>query len=240
MKEGFAMKALRRISLLALVISFLTIKLCYAENVAEQHWSKGVEYAAQGKFKEAEGEFEKALKVDPSYGPAKSVLKMIEDLIDQKIKTKTAVHLFRGISHRKKENWDESVAEFTKAIEIDPRYADAYNGRGLAYTMRAKFEQAISDYTKAIEIDPRFAEAYSNRGHAYNYQGQYNKAISDLNKALEINPGYAGAYNNRAIAYFLKREYDKAWDDVYEAQNLGYQVHPGFLKALRRASRRQR
>jgi hypothetical protein len=47
------------------------------------------------------------------------------------------------------------------------------------------------------------------------------------------------AFNNRGVAYFYKKEYEKAWNDVYRAQNLGYIVHPRFLKALREASGRK-
>jgi lipoprotein NlpI len=64
-------------------------------------------------------------------------------------------------------------------------------------------------------------------------------ALSDFNKAIEIFPGYAWAYLNRGIAYYHMEEYDEAWEDVHKAQNLGYQVPPEFLKALREASGRE-
>jgi len=38
----------------------------------------------------------------------------------------------------------------------------------------------------------------------------------------------------------MKREYDKAWEEINKVQSLGYQVHPGFLKALLAASGRQK
>jgi hypothetical protein len=41
---------------------------------------------------------------------------------------------------------------------------------------------------------------------------------------------------SKGLAYNLKGQ----WDDVHKAQNLGYTVHPGFLKALRQASGRQK
>ncbi len=90
------------------------------------------------------------------------------------------------------------------------------------------------------QTDLNDAEAYNNRGTAYARKDQYDKAISDHNKALEINPRDAGAYNNRGIAYMLKGKYDKAWEDVHKAQDLGIKIHPGFLKALRKASGRQK
>ncbi len=79
-----------------------------------------------------------------------------------------------------------------------------------------------------------------NRGKAYADKGEYDQAISDYNKALEIDPGFAGAYGNRAISYYDEGQYDKAWEDVHKTQSLGFQVFPRFLRALRRASGRQR
>ena len=84
------------------------------------------------------------------------------------------------------------------------------------------------------------AEAYLNRGIALYNQSKYDSAISDYNKAIGIDSKYASPYGNRAIAHFYLRKYDKAWDDVYKAKNIGYKVNPGFLKALREASGRQK
>ena len=112
--------------------------------------------------------------------------------------------------------------------------------QGLALLEDGQYDQAIVYFNKAIEINPRYAEAYNSRGYVFRKRGQYEKAISDCNKAIEINPRYAEAYNNRGLAYYYIRAYDKAWDDVHEAQNLGYDVHPGFLEALRQSSGRKK
>ncbi len=61
-----------------------------------------------------------------------------------------------------------------------------------------------------------------------------------FSKAIEINPRLTAAYYDRAIAYYSKGEYEKVWEDVYKAQSLGYQVPKKFLKALRKASGRER
>ena len=127
-----------------------------------------------------------------------------------------------------------------KAIEINPRDADAYLNRGFAYGNKGLYDKAISDFSKATEINPRYAEAYNNRGFTYYKKGQHDKAISDYSKALEINPRHGRAYGNRIVVYIEKKEYEKAWDDVNKAQDLGLRMHPGILKALREASGRER
>jgi len=77
------------------------------------------------------------------------------------------------------------------------------------------------------------------RGVVYENKGEYEHAIAEYTKAIEINPRHAPSYNNRAVCYYDKEEYDKAWKDVHKAQSLGYRVFPGFLDALREASRRE-
>jgi hypothetical protein len=82
---------------LVLVVLSLTVYLSCDQKTAKQISDKGVEYAAQGNFNEVKEQFEKALKVDPVFEPAKGLLKLIEDAIEQKIKNKTAIHYFKGI-----------------------------------------------------------------------------------------------------------------------------------------------
>ena len=38
----------------------------------------------------------------------------------------------RGIAYRNLEDYDAAIADYTKAIEINPNYAEAYNNRGIA------------------------------------------------------------------------------------------------------------
>ena len=76
-----------------------------------------------------------------------------------------------------KGQYTQAIFHFSKAIEIDPKFFDAYNNRGKAYHSRGDFNKAISDYNKAIEIDLRFTDAYNNRGNAHAGKGQYEQAI---------------------------------------------------------------
>lgn len=147
--------------------------------------------------------------------------------------------LEQGNEHFKGGNPDQAITDYTKALELNPKFASAYNNRGAAYAQKGQFDKAITDYTRALEINPKYAEAYNNRGAAYRQKGKYDQAITDLNQALEINPGYANAYYNRAVAHCSKKAYDQAWEDVRKAQSLGCKVNPAFLEALRKASGRE-
>ena len=105
---------------------------------------------------------------------------------------------------------DKAIEAYSRAIELNPNYAYAYNNRGIAYGQKGEFDRAIADFDKAIEISSRYAEAYSNRGVAYSGKGEFDRAIEDYNTAIELNPNYADAYNNRGSTYRSQGEFDHA------------------------------
>jgi len=123
----------------------------------------------------------------------------------------------RGLAYEEKGQYDEAISNYTKALEINPRDADAYYNRGVVYNRKGQSDEAISDFTKALEINPRDAHAYYNRGIVYNRKSQSDEAISDFTKALEINPRYAEAYKSRGSTYDDKGQYDEAISDYTKA-----------------------
>ena len=90
------MKVLRQMCLSFLVALFLISGVTYARSPAVGSYEKGVAHAIQGEFTKAKEAFEKALTIDPAYGPAAASLEVMKDVIEQKIKTETAIHLFKG------------------------------------------------------------------------------------------------------------------------------------------------
>jgi tetratricopeptide (TPR) repeat protein len=133
-------------------------------------------------------------------------------------------YLDQGYYFASKGQYDQAISDYTKALEINPRYIEAYNNRGLAYASKGQYDEAISDYNKALKINPRYIEAYNNRGNAYLNKGQYDDAISDYNKILKIESRYAVAYYNRGVAYNAKDQYDQAISDFGKA----LEIMPGF------------
>jgi tetratricopeptide (TPR) repeat protein len=201
------MKVFREIFLSILIgLSILISGVTCTQRPAKESYSRGVEHAIQGKFRKAKEEFEKALKIDPFYSPAKHSLAIIKDAIEQKIKTETAIHLFKGVYSANKGDNDLAIAYYNMAIVNDPKYAEAYINRGIAYHHKGQSDLAIREYNKAIEINPDDAEAYYNRGVVYDNKGHHDLAIRDYNRAIEINPKDAEAYINRGFVYLVESE----------------------------------
>lgn len=57
------------------------------------------------------------------------------------------------------EKYDEALAAFNKALEIDPQYADAWNNKGFALNFLGRHDEAIKAFDMAIEIESGFEEA---------------------------------------------------------------------------------
>ncbi|MCP2727674.1 tetratricopeptide repeat protein, partial [Symplocastrum sp. BBK-W-15] len=132
------------------------------------------------------------------------------------------IYFYRGTAYNNKGDFDLAITDYNKAIQLNPKLAEAFYNRGVAYGSLMKYNSAIADYNKALKLNPKFADAFINRGFAYSEKGEYDRAIADYNEALKLNPknADADAFNNRGVAYYKRGEYDRAITDYNEAIKL--------------------
>jgi tetratricopeptide (TPR) repeat protein len=124
----------------------------------------------------------------------------------------------RGYSYATLGNWDMAISDYSRAIEINPKYyTEAYTDRGVSYGNLNQWDKAITDYSTAIGIDAKSTDAFTNRGVAYCNLGQWEKAIADFNRAIKINPKCKEAYTNRGIANCNLGKWDNAIEDFSKA-----------------------
>lgn len=107
-------------------------------------------------------------------------------------------YLEQGQVSANNREYDKAIAEFTRAIELKPRTAEAYRGRGMAHTQKDRLDDALSDFNTALELDPDDGWTYGARGLVFYSWGDHRRAISDFSTAIKINPGFVDAYNNKA------------------------------------------
>jgi tetratricopeptide (TPR) repeat protein len=77
---------------------------------------------------------------------------------------------------------------YSKAIEINPEDAEAWNGKGMALCSQDKHEEAIMAYDRAIEINPLDAMSWNNKGIALGFIRRYDDGIKAFDRAIEIDP----------------------------------------------------
>ena len=88
-------------------------------------------------------------------------------VLSARIAQTSAVDYFnRGIVEKANGDFDGAIADYTRAIEIDPTYAAAYSNRGNAKQAKGDLDGAIADCNRAIELDPKDPMARKYRGVA--------------------------------------------------------------------------
>ena len=114
----------------------------------------------------------------------------------------TAVnYVNRGIASAQKGEDDKAIADFSKALTIDPKIARAYTACGNVWFAKGEIDKAIADFNKALAIDPKDTLAYCNRGIIWGSKGEYGKAIADYTKAQKLAPKLSGTSFNLAGIY---------------------------------------
>ena len=174
--------------------------------------------AHAGSFEDAEAA--SAAKARGDYGEAIRLFTLALESNELSRANQVVVYYNRGNAYDSKGDHDQAIFDFTRAIELNPKYALAYNNRGIAYNSKGDHDRAISDFTRAIELESKYAAAYNNRGGVYNCKVDYDRAISDLTRAIELDPMYVYAYINRGVAYKGKGDYDRAVADYRAALQL--------------------
>ena len=115
-----------------------------------------------------------------------------------------------GIILRAVERYEEAVAAYTRATELDPMHANAYNNLGVLRRVTGKPEEAEAAYRKAIELKPTYAEAYQNLGVLLTGLKRPREAMLCHFKVLSLEPARTDNRRLLAIAYCEIGERDKA------------------------------
>ena len=125
----------------------------------------------------------------------------------------------RGVAYEAQQQYDLALADYKKALEIDPQFIEAYNNRALVYEQLGQYDLAIADYNKILKMKPIY-EVHYNRGNVYVKLGQDDLAIIDYTQAIHLNNRAFDAYNNRAAIYGRHGQYELAIADYTRALDL--------------------
>ena len=104
----------------------------------------------------------------------------------------------RGQAWCLKGELDKAIADYSRALRLDPNHIKGYNRRASAWSERGEYDKAIADCNQALRLRPDDAEGYHNRGKVRSDKGEYDKAIADFVEAVRLKPNYAEAYKDLA------------------------------------------
>jgi tetratricopeptide (TPR) repeat protein len=112
---------------------------------------------------------------------------------------------------------EQSVAEHTAQLDLDPDDVTALVNRAAAYSRQGEPGRALADLSRALELQPSNPALYRRRGLTHAHLGNLDRAVADYTDALRLEPRNAEAYANRGLAHAQREEHEQAVADFTEA-----------------------
>ena len=126
----------------------------------------------------------------------------------------------RGTLYEKINQFEKALADYNKAIELEPKESTWLFNRALLFqNYLEKYDNALSDYIRVIEMNPKDSNAYNNVALLYKNNIKNNeKALEYFNKNIELAPTEPLGYSNRGDFYQSElNQFDKALEDCNKA-----------------------
>jgi len=118
--------------------------------------------------------------------------------------------------------FERSIAEFERAIQLNPNYAMAHHWLSWGpLTALARFDRAIAEGKRAVELDPlSLINNADLGGNVYLNARRYDEAIAQLRKTIEIDPRFYIAHYYLGQAFQLKGQRTEAITEYQKAVEL--------------------
>ncbi|HEX8475678.1 MAG TPA: tetratricopeptide repeat protein [Pyrinomonadaceae bacterium] len=128
--------------------------------------------------------------------------------------SRSSAYALRGNIHQTAKDFASALADFSKAIELQPTRSELYLKRAITQLWNQNIEATLNDLAKALELQPDNSDVYMTRAIVYSITlKEYASAITDINKVIELQSGNVTAYALRAINYTEMKDYAAALRD---------------------------
>ncbi|MBY0546602.1 MAG: tetratricopeptide repeat protein [Candidatus Obscuribacterales bacterium] len=111
----------------------------------------------------------------------------------------------RGLVYSRHGNSEKAVADFSKAIAIEPTTSGAYLDRGLEHIVQKNYAAAIEDFTASIKNGKDTTVCYKFRGQAKRALGDKTGALEDLEKAAALYEKDRDLFGSKQVAKLIAR-----------------------------------
>lgn len=133
----------------------------------------------------------------------------------------------RGYLEFRNNDFQKAMADFNKAIALDPESFESYYSRGNLKEKLEDFKGAIEDFSKCIGFNDESSKSYFSRGYVKSITGDLVGAIEDYSTCIRLNPKHKGAFLNRGISRKNQNQFREAILDYDEA----IAIDPNFSDA---------
>ncbi len=172
--------------------------------------------------------FQRALELDPGFTEAHLNLALVlaqlgefeaagnhaeaVSRLEEDPRRAAYAHYIHGWIHLEREQSEEAVGAFERALELRPDYAEAYLFLGLVRRKRLEFGQALAALQKAAELSSGDARIRHELGKEYLQADRAAEALGHLKEAARLSPGDPGILYSLFRAYRLNGRNEEARD----------------------------
>ncbi len=126
----------------------------------------------------------------------------------------------QALVYEKLQQWEHAVTSYRKALELNPRYAEAQSNLGNVYRHQRQWDQAIACYQQAQKLKPDSADLSNNLGVVHKERGNLAEALHHYQQALRLNPQHAEACQNMGIVLGDQGKLEEAENAFSQALSL--------------------
>jgi serine/threonine protein kinase/tetratricopeptide (TPR) repeat protein len=110
--------------------------------------------------------------------------------------------------------YEQAVAEFDRAIELQPGNAMAFIYEGKAYQDNGQLPQSRTAFENAVKAEPNYFRTWQNLGSFYLWSGEISQALAYHKKSVELAPQEPNLHWNLAVAYMESGKFDEALQEI--------------------------
>ena len=118
--------------------------------------------------------------------------------------TPQRAHFTLGTVYQQQGRLEEAAAQFRRAVDVDPEFANAHNSLGIVYLAQNRPDLAVPSFEAASRLTPSVAVVHRNLGIAYFRAGKRPEARAALQRALQLAPAGSGADEIRDLLRRLR------------------------------------
>ena len=134
----------------------------------------------------------------------------------------------RPLFYASQQRTDDAIAEYRRALAINPQYDDAYSNLGRALAGKGDYAGAATQFEAALRIRPNDIKSLNNYGNVLVLQKRYADAAGQFQHLLQLQPDYANAHNNLAVCLKGLGKTEQAIAEYHETLRLA----PNALEAI--------
>ncbi|MEN8185712.1 MAG: tetratricopeptide repeat protein [Bacteroidota bacterium] len=125
-----------------------------------------------------------------------------------------------GLDYMDENDYQNAINKFTKAIEIDPNFAFAWDNLGISYRNTNQYEKAIDAYERSLEINPKGKMPLINIAVTYNLTKEYKKAIKYYQKYTSLYPNDPEGYYGLGLILYTNSKKEEGLDNMVHAYTI--------------------